>query len=82
MLELIQLAPTLAIPLVIVAAAILMVREMRKMTPNGKLDSLAKQVDGIDDRLDGVEKHLSYISGKLDGAAETTGRHAAVSGAE
>lgn len=77
MTELIQLAPTLAIPLVIVAAAMILLREVRKLAPNGKLDSLAKQVEAIDDRIDNLERQLSYISGKLDGAAETTGRHTA-----
>lgn len=80
MVELIQLAPSLAIPLVIVFAAIVLLREIRKMAPNGKFDELAHSFEKLDDRLDDVERKLNYITGKLDSHcdAENTGRHRAI----
>jgi hypothetical protein len=78
MIELGQLAPQIIVAIVMVGAGLIVAREVRKASGNGKLDDLSKRVEGIEDRLDGVVTDVSYIRGKLDAKAEDTGRHLAV----
>ena len=72
-MDLVNLLQPLGTAGAIIAAAILLLREMKKLTNGEGLAGCLSKLDSLGTRIDVIEKDVSYIRGRLGAASADTG---------